>query len=362
MSRRDSLHGGAKWQPLITDPASYDALVCADVNDAYYPPAPRVVDTIKNWAHRANFASDDECRRLRKAVAALQSLPEESIHFGWGSSELLQALLNCFLRPGDRVAVLDPTYSEYQRCATDKGALVQRIVLNGEEDFRARGELIEEAAKVAQFVVICNPNNPTGQVIPKTVLFDTINSGPPTTIWLIDEAYIHFCEDESLIGDVAGSHNLIVVRTFSKAYALSGLRVGYAVLPEKLGREFQRMVRPPWSVGLLAARAAEVALAESNYLTQMISETCTLRDHLVKRLGKFRQIKPVQSVTNYFLLRIEDTALSSAGVCEELAEHKVFVRDCAAFGQTMQDRYVRITTQDSCKNDRIISAISTVLR
>ena len=169
------------------------------------------------------------------------------------------------------------------------------------------------------------------------------------------------CQDESLISEVNRFRNLMILRTFSKAYSLSGLRVGDAILPDDLGDRFSRIRRPPWCVGLLSARGAQTAIEEPSYSAQMICETRTLRNTLICRLDGFQDLEPIQSVTNYFLLQLRRRTFSSSVFCEEMTRYGIFLRDCAPFGATMRDRFIRIAVQDSLKNERIVSAISKVL-
>src|SRR4051794_25351996 len=109
------MHGGRDWQKLIRTPSSYDDLICADVNDAFYPPAPQVLETLTAWRHTVNHSPDTLCGRLTSNLAEQFDVPFESIAVGSGSSELLHSIIPVLIRTGDEVVLQDPTYGEYAR-------------------------------------------------------------------------------------------------------------------------------------------------------------------------------------------------------------------------------------------------------
>ena len=340
------IHGGALWQPLIRQSSDYDSIVAADVNDAWYPPAPRVLQTIAEWAPRVHHSPDTSGRRLLEAIAQCDRVPIESIQLGAGSSELLHHIISSSVASGDEVLTLDPTYSEYRRVAWLAGASVRAIDLTRLDQSKPR------------LIALCNPNNPTGQVLTRAELLGIVRSVPRHTFVLVDEAYIDFAPDESVLRDAPAIENLVVVRTFSKAFALAGLRVGYAVMGERVRDLLDRRGRPPWPVGLLGLRAAETALEERHYLQQRVAETVALKKGLIAALA----VPTLPSVTHYFLVDLKGTGAVASGVIEHMNHRGVYLRDLTGFTNRGVDRFLRITTQGPADNARIAEAWKEALQ
>ncbi len=335
-----AVHGGALWQPNIRASSDYDSIVAADVNDAWYPPAPRVLEAIAEWTPRIHHSPDTSGLALSEAIARHYSIPCEAIRLGAGSSDLLHHIISSCLNAGDEVMTLDPTYAEYARVAGLCGAVVSRQISSS-----------------TRMMVLCNPNNPTGSVLSRAEILRMIEDAPASCFVLVDEAYIDFAPEESMLRDAAEIENLAVVRTFSKAYAMAGLRVGYAALGERIRTRSDQRGRPPWPVGLLGLRAAEVALKESCYVRQRVIETIALKNSLVTQLG----VPVLPSVTHYFLIDLQTARLGAKELLGRLAEQGIFLRNLCGFTHRDLDRFVRITTQNAAGNTRIALALNQAL-
>ncbi len=267
-------------------------------------------------------------------------VPIESIRLGAGSSDLLHHVISSSVAGGDEVLTLDPTYSEYRRIAWLAGASVRTIDMTRLDQSKPR------------LIAICNPNNPTGQVLTRAELLHVVRSVPRHTFVLIDEAYIDFAPEESLIGDAPQIENLIVVRTFSKAYALAGLRIGYAVMGERVRDLLDRRGRAPWPVGLLGLRAAEVALEEQCYVRQRVVELGELKSSLIASLP----IPTLPSATHYFLADLEGSGMTASAVLRHMSDRGIYLRGMAGFTNRELERFIRITTQGPADNLRIAKA------
>lgn len=351
-------HGGRMWGVLLNGESIYDKVINADVNDAFYRPSPEVIRSIQQWVKTINHSPDSSCVSLKKKLSVYHDIDTELIEIGSGSSDLLQAIIIGFLDPGDKVVSLDPTYAEYERCVNwARGELV-KIVLKESDNFTHSLDDILDALRCnPRLLVLCNPNNPTGQVIKKKDVEIILQRLDRQSFLLIDEAYIDFCPEESMISEVKNWPNLIITRTFSKVYALAGLRVGYAVLGDLADQIFSSVIRPPWPVSTISIKAAEAALEDRAYVDEMIATTLRLREEFAKSLNQFSQFRVIPSKTNFFLVGIEGTGRSSYELSQSLEEGMIFVRDCSSFGKTLGDRYIRLTTQYATSNELIINAI-----
>jgi histidinol-phosphate aminotransferase len=358
-----AIHGGKMWQLADHRSDEFSQVINADVNNAFYPPSPLVTAAIQAHLTAINHLPDTSCRLLKRKLASFYHVDQSRIEIGNGSSDLLQTIITGFLRPGDEMVTLSPTYGEYERCARSVGADTKAVALQ-ERDFFAPSvnAILEGINESTRMVVICNPNNPTGQVLKKGDLLSLLRIIDPRIWVLIDEAYIDFSPTNSLIADTDEWRNLIVVRTFSKAYALAGLRIGYAILGDNAAQVFRNLIRPPWPIGLLSLKAAEAALDDREYVDRMLAVTRESTRKLVRDLNRIRGIKLLHSETNFSLANIEGTGIKATELVNLLEEQRILVRNCSSFGEALQNRLIRITAQSDIDNRRIINGLKAVIR
>jgi histidinol-phosphate/aromatic aminotransferase/cobyric acid decarboxylase-like protein len=198
-----------------------------------------------------------------------------------------------------------------------------------------------------QVVVLCNPNNPTGQIIPNDVLKEWADEFPET-YFLVDEAYLAFVEGMKSAISVKRK-NVLSLRSMTKVYAIAGLRLGYAIGAPKM-IEAMKNFRPAWNVNALAQAAGLAALQSENHLTETLAKLRNEKENLVSGLKKLGY-EPIPSRANYFLLRVRNGDQFRA----ELLTHRILVRDCASFGLPS---YIRIATRTLDENTRLLNAIS----
>ena len=294
------------------------------------------------------------------------AIPEHAVRIGAGASGLLHHFILSAVGPGDEVLTLSPSYAEYPRVARLAGAHVKWLRLDAGDGFEANPEKILAAAgKNTRLIALCNPNNPTGRVLSRSRMLALMQALPTRTFLLIDEAYIDFAPEESVLAEAPLFPNVAVVRTFSKAYAMAGLRVGYAALGSAARRRFDGNGQPPWPVSLLALHAAEAALAESAYVAGRVAECLALKAAMIARLNA----PSLPSATHYFLLDLKNTGVGAGGLLDCLRSRNIFLRDFAGFsagsrpGQDarLPQRFVRITTQNRRGNQRMAEEINRLI-
>jgi histidinol-phosphate aminotransferase len=192
-------------------------------------------------------------------------------------------------------------------------------------------------------------------------MLELMQALPARTFLLIDEAYIDFAPEESVLADAPLFPNVAVVRTFSKAYAMAGLRVGFAAMGSAAARCFDRNGRPPWPVSLLALHAAEAALEELAYVSRRVAECLALKAGLIAKLNA----PSLPSATHYFLIDLKATGVPASRLLDCLRSRNIFLRDFEGFSAGSDDRlpqrFVRITTQDRRGNRRIAEELNRIV-
>jgi L-threonine-O-3-phosphate decarboxylase len=344
------VHGGpdhAELQRLGLRPAD---VLDFSTNINPYGPSPAVAEAVARTA--VDRYPDRDARALRAALAEVLSVSPRQLLVGNGASDLIWLVGLTFLRPHDRVLIVGPTFSEYARMAALMGARV--LTRQSEEERGFAAETLEVSQDLEhttpRLVFVCNPNNPTGTVLPAAVIAAWARSRPHS-LFVIDESYLAFAPNA---GSAAGSaDNVLVLRSMTKDFALAGLRLGYAVGAEEVIALLSR-VRPPWNVNALAQAAGLAALADGDHLAHSLERLARAKGGLVEGLVA-SGLSVLPSAVHFFLVRVGDgTACRLA-----LLRRRILVRDGASFGLPA---FVRICTRRPEENARLVTAFREVLR
>jgi histidinol-phosphate/aromatic aminotransferase/cobyric acid decarboxylase-like protein len=340
-----------------------DEVISADVLDAWFPPAPGALEALQRHLPRLLQTSPPTaCEGLVRAIARARGVPPESILPGGGSSDLIFLALRHWLTSRSRVLLLKPTYGEYihvleklVRCQ------VSYLPLRREENYRVDPSILAERLKERfELVVLVNPNSPTGQHTPRTELESIFSEAPPETrIWL-DETYLDYVgAEQSLEQYAARSRNVIVCKSMSKTYALSGARVAYlCASPHQL--EALRPISPPWAVSLPAQVAAVKALADPAYYIAKYRETHVLREQLAQELRRLGwDVLP--SAANFLLCYLPDDGPDAGTLILRCRELGLFLRDTSTMGLERAERCIRIAVKDAETNSRMLAILQEVL-
>jgi len=359
-------HGGAFWRDLgdrFDRLERRDRTISADVLDAWFDPAPSVLRRLSDHLPFVMKTSPPtHAEGLTHAIAEVRGVPESAVLPGAGSSDLIFLALRHWIGPRSRVLILDPMYGEYAHLLERVvGASVDRLALRRSHRFDVDlDELRARLTRGYDWVVLVNPNSPTGRHIERHRLLEVLADCPPTTRVWIDETYVDYAgAGESLEACAAGSPNAFVCKSMSKAYALSGIRAAYLVGPATLLDEL-RPLCPPWSLSLAAQLAACEALRATDYYESQWRETRVLRAELQRDLESIGwNVTP--GCANFLLCELPASA-PPASVLVELAQSRgLFLRDAASMGTGVGERAVRVAVKDRTTNARMIRILDEVM-
>lgn len=264
-------------------PAAADAYKLSS-NESPFPPLPAVVDAIAGSSfHRYPDASASV---LRERLADRFGVSADEVHMGSGSVAILQQLIQAAAGPGDEVLYAWRSFEAYPGLVTVSGATSVQVPIraDGTHDMPAMAAAITDRTRV---ILICTPNNPTGTIVTEADFTAFMAKVPDTVLVLLDEAYAEFVTDSDAVHGLpllATYPNLVMLRTFSKAYGLAGLRVGYAVGPAYI-LDAARSTAIPLSVTEPAQRAALAALDHEAELFDRVNELIERRDHVARELA-----------------------------------------------------------------------------
>ena len=316
-------------------------------------PSPKALEAIKKYLSNVNRYPEGGCFYLRQALAKKLKIKPEQFIFGNGSDELIGLTLRAFVSERDNVLVANPTFLMYGVSSAAHGADIKVIPTRYfKYDLKAMKAAVTKNTKV---IFIANPDNPNGTYVSKYELEDFLKGLPEDVIVFLDEAYSEFAEEQDYPNglDYLGKNNIIVARTFSKAYGLAGLRVGYGISSPEIIK-YMEAVREPFNVNSLAQIAALGALKDKEFLAKskkLVREGKKFLYAGLKAMG----VRYVPSVTNFILIELGPAA---GDVSDKLLKKGVIVRNMKAWGL---ENFIRVTIGKKEENKRFIKELKKII-
>lgn len=324
-------------------------------NENAVGPSPKAIAALRRAAARVNLYPDGFSTELRRSLAAHLRVKPTQVTVGAGSDELIEILAKAYLTPEDDIVVSDHAFIRYKMAGELMGSRVITVPMRGmTHDLEAMAAAVTPRTK---FVFIANPNNPTGTYNNKTELEEFLITLPARVVAVIDEAYFEFARSRpdypSALDFFKAGRNLVVLRTFSKAYGLAGVRLGYGVGPESLIDTLER-VRPPFNISIPAQAAGVAALTDTAHLKRGIALVAREKTKVQKALEKMGYAC-VPSVTNFLLVNVSPRR--GADVFEALLRRGVIARAMDEYGFP---EHIRVTIGRPEENRLFLSALKNV--
>ncbi len=344
-------HGGNR-RALAQDAGidAKDLLDCsANINPLGPPEWLRRV--ISRNIERLTDYPDPACLRLRQAVAAAWGVDCDSVVAGNGGSQLIHWLPRVW--QSQRAVLCPPSYIDYRNACRQAGLELFQVRRN--EDFSVDYAALETAVRAGDLVILGHPNNPSGKLLDPDRLLAVVDR-QPEAVFVVDEAFIDFVETPPTLIN-CGRENVVVLRSFTKFYAIPGLRLGFAV---GAAARLQRLAAqiPDWSVNSLALAVGTAAIADVEYAAASRAETAQRRQKLqtlLTRLG----LHVYPAAANYLLCRFDGKADQLAR--DLLQRHGIAIRSCADY-DGLDRRFFRVAVKDAAANARLTTALAAELK
>jgi threonine-phosphate decarboxylase len=352
-------HGGQVFAASRLREVAPDRILDFSANINPLGPSLKALQRLRRDLALIRFYPDADNRELRNLVADTAGIDGDCILFGNGATPLLH-LIPRVLKPRKAV-VIEPGFSEYGAALEQAHCQIHRLLLGPETAFRLRREALLDTLRRArpEILMLGNPNNPTGNVLPRGLLSELVETCSQRRIYLVvDESFLDFTPYPSCASDATKHPGLIVVRSLTKFWALAGLRIGYLVAHRKLVQKLSAGLEP-WSVNTLASAAAAESLRDDNYRDRTLDLVRRERAYLTKQLAALGWLEPFPSETNFLLVRITAPGMTSTRLCEWLAERNILLRDGSSF-PGLDQRYFRVAVRRRSENQRLVEALRAV--
>lgn len=306
---------------------------------------------IENLDDFSNYP-DPLCRKLVKEIALYENVPESYILCGSGAADIIYRIAEA-VRPGITM-VTAPTFSEYEEAVRAAGSNIKYYYLHKGNGFNAGKDILDEVGPGIDLMFLCNPNNPTGNLTDKKLVLALAEKCRENkTILAVDECFIDFLENAgefSIVDCLHAYDNVIVLKAFTKIYAMAGIRLGYAMCSDKdiiqrLGRAGQ-----PWSVSSVAQLCGTAALREMDYIHRTKKLIKENREKLTLELRSLG-FEVFASCANFILFRTENKALS-----RELLKYGILIRSCDNF-VGLDNSFFRIAVKSKEDNEYFVESL-----
>ncbi len=328
----------------------------ANINPLGHPP---LEDLILREMKSVGHYPDNDYTEFRGAAARFVGVEPQYIVPGNGSSELMRLFAEVLIEDGEKVVITEPTFGEYEAQSRLFGAEIVHVPRGIREPISPRDFLDDALLEEAKAVFICNPNNPTGILLPRSEIAALAERCERMETFLfVDEAFIELSDPEQTVADMApGMDHLFVARSLTKSFGVPGIRLGFGVAGDHLAEVMNR-TRLPWSISSLASAAGAYLLSQEDHLSRsrlVIKEELRWLSSELRRLS----LDPVDSSVNFILVGLGPTGIRSSELVERMERERVLVRDCGSFG--LGEDYVRVAVRNREENARLVAAMEKVL-
>jgi threonine-phosphate decarboxylase len=302
---------------------------------------------------------DKKQAELRRLLAARDGIAEDCILFGNGATQLIHLIP----RVGRyrRAIILEPAFSEYRRALSNSGSKIGEFLLTPKDNFHLDLNLLLRVLGREQpnVLFLANPNNPTGLVLPRRMLLDVSAFCEERDIDLIvDESFIEFTTELSLVTLATQCRRLLVVRSLTKSFALAGLRIGYLVAGLSRVKELACRMEP-WSVNTLALSAAAASILDADYIQKAQSLIRREREYLSRGLAQLGWLHPYPSNANFILARIRARRTTAPALERMLAARNVLIRNASDF-RGLDNQYLRFAVRQHRENHRLLAELGAI--
>ncbi|OAG28421.1 histidinol-phosphate transaminase [Thermodesulfatator autotrophicus] len=323
-------------------------------NENPFGPSPEAIEAIKTAAKDVHRYPDPSGYELKRVLASKLGVSPEEIVLGNGSNEVIDLLVKALLSPGETALMSEPSFLMYEKFVQAAGGNIKKIPLkNLRHDLSSLASAID---KKTRLIFLDNPHNPTGSIIKHQEFEAWLKDLPPDILVVLDEAYIEFNDDPEIVKGLLFKDNkppVAILRTFSKAYGLAGLRVGYGIMNQELANVLNA-IRQPFNVNSLALAAAKAALEDEVYLKEILNTFLEERKRLTQALKSFG-FKPYPSQANFILVEVGQEGKK---LYQALLRKGVIIRNTEAYGFPT---CVRISIGTPEENDFFLTRLKEVL-
>ncbi|MFQ6080544.1 MAG: threonine-phosphate decarboxylase CobD [Candidatus Bathyarchaeia archaeon] len=357
------IHGGDIWKGAKKYGLHCENILDFSANVNPLGPPRKAMEAIKNNFWQVPFYPDSDSITLREAISHhIEEVNVENVIAGNGSTELIYLFSEVFIEKGEESLIPAPTFGEYENAVRKVGGKPRHIKSN--QGFTVNiTNFIKEIRPATKAIFLCNPNNPTGTLTPKENLLEIIEEASKEHVLVfLDEDFMEFVDEGkrfSLASEVKTYQNLFILRSFTKVFGLTGLRVGYGIACEEIINLLFK-AKIPWNVNCLAQAAAIAALRDTEYLEKTRELVSEEKPFLLNGLRQIRGLKVFPAHANFIFIDVRQTGFTAAQLKEKMLRYGILIRDCSSF-RGLDEYYIRVAIRTRQDNEKLLAVLKKVI-
>ncbi len=326
-------------------------------------PSKKALDAARDAFSEITAYPDSNSNQLRKVIAShFSGINRDNIVVGNGSTELMYLFAEAFLKRGDKALMAAPSFGEYESAVRKTGESPKFVRLGS--NFQIEAEAFKTAMAGCKMVFLCNPNNPTSKLIPKDTITDILETALENDVLVfLDEDFLEFVDNEkslTMISKIAKFPNLFVLRSFTKIFGLTGLRVGYGITSKDIA-DVLLCSKIPWNINCLGQAAAVAAFNDEEHLKITIELIKKEKAWLQEQLGAFKGFSFESPDANFFFIDIRNADITANSLKHRMLKQGILIRDCSSFNG-LNEFYIRVAVKTREENIRLIEAFNQALK
>ncbi|WP_182915196.1 pyridoxal phosphate-dependent aminotransferase [Rhodopseudomonas palustris] len=326
-----------------------------------FGPSPKAFDAVQKGQARLSLYPEWTSKSLRAAIGKKYGFDEDCVVCGSGETEVISFILRAYAGQDDKVLMYEPCFPIYHMFSENEGRTAVGVPMGPDFDFAIDSYIAKMQEVKPKIAFLTNPHSPSGRLMTDDQIRAVAKAAGDDTLVVLDEAYIHFTQTQGGMHLTREFSNLIVLRTFSKAFGLAGLRLGFGIAANKQLITPLLNIKPTWNLGPMQVEAGIAALDDDEHVDRTVAMIAEMRDYLygqLKGLNRFRIVP--DSKSNFFLIEVLDADLDSTKVFEELLKRGVIVKDGSVSFRGLGKRYLRSDFSLKKHMDRLIWALKEI--
>lgn len=322
--------------------------------------SPKAKAAVDQVGDRLYIYPDWTAKPLREAIGRKYGFDPENVVCGSGETEVISMVIRAFAKPDEPILMHKPCFPLYRIYANCEGRRPVYAPMGTDFDLQM-DRYVELLAQKPKIAFLTSPHNPCGRLVSEADVRRVCESAHESTLVVLDEAYIHYSETEGGMHLLREYPNLMVLRTYSKAFGLAGLRIGFGISNNHRLIDPLRRIKPTWNMGHLQIAGGVAAIDDDEHVQRAVRTVVEMREYVAGELAKSKRFRMVPgSRSNFFLTEILDPALGGASrVFEELLKRGVIVKDGNDI-VGLGDRYLRVDVNLKKHMDRFLSALEDI--
>jgi histidinol-phosphate aminotransferase len=326
-----------------------------------FGPSPKAFAAVQKGQARLSLYPEWTSQTLRTAIAKKYGFEPDCVVCGSGETEVISFILRAYAQQGDKVLMYEPCFPIYHMFAENEGRVAVGVPMGSDFDFVIDTYIAKMKEVSPRIAFLTNPHSPSGRLMSEDEIRAVCDAAGDDTLVVLDEAYIHFTQTAGSMHLTRAYNNLIVLRTFSKAFGLAGLRLGFGIAANKDLVTPLLNLKPTWNLGAMQVEAGIAALDDDEHVDRTVAMIVEMRDYLYGELAGLNRFRMVpNSRSNFFLIEVLDAELDSTIVFEELLKRGVIVKDGSVSFRGLGKRFLRSDFSLKKHMDRLVWALKEI--